>query len=172
VATALLCDLLAQRVPVEFPEGAFLGGLFHDVGRLLIAVGLPEEHQQVMALYTEGQLPLIQCEGQVLGLTHTELSAAAMTSWRLPDAICGAVADHHVRDLQTADVRLGTHRLASLIRCADLYLNAAGISVEKERTQAEETAGEPFSPLGLEAGIPDVIEEFHAEYEALAHFFR
>src|ERR1700688_441518 len=43
-ATATLSDLLAQQLPVTYPEGAFVAGLLHDVGRLLLAVGLPEKY--------------------------------------------------------------------------------------------------------------------------------
>ncbi len=43
IATAILSDQLAVRVGVCYPEGAFVAGLFHDLGKLMIAVGLPEE---------------------------------------------------------------------------------------------------------------------------------
>lgn len=40
-AVAILSDLLAQHLPVTYPEGAFVAGLFHDLGRLLIVLILP-----------------------------------------------------------------------------------------------------------------------------------
>jgi HD-like signal output (HDOD) protein len=35
--TAILSDLLVQHLDVEYPEGAFIGGLLHDIGLLLVA---------------------------------------------------------------------------------------------------------------------------------------
>jgi hypothetical protein len=40
-AVAILSDMLAQKLPVAYPEGAFVAGLLHDLGRLLIAIGQP-----------------------------------------------------------------------------------------------------------------------------------
>ena len=49
VAVAILADLIAQRAPVEYPEGAFVAGLFHDLGKLLIAFALGEEYEYIQA---------------------------------------------------------------------------------------------------------------------------
>ena len=35
VAMGVMLELLAEQAPLEYPEGAFLSGLFHDVGTLL-----------------------------------------------------------------------------------------------------------------------------------------
>src|SRR5579863_686089 len=86
-AVAVLSDLLAQRVPVEYPEGAFVAGLMHDVGRLLIALALPEEYDQIVQMYAKGGCTFTECETQVLGFTHPELSAEAMEFWKLPEQI-------------------------------------------------------------------------------------
>ncbi len=172
VATALMSDLLAQRVPVEFPEGAFLAGLFHDIGKLLIVVGLPDDYPALLARYGEGKLAWVDCEREVLGVTHAELSAGAIARWRLPEAIRLAVMSHHDANPNHAEVPLGTFRLASVVRCADLYVNAAGISVEKERSAAEQNTAEPFTELGLSGALPEIVEEFRAQYDALTTFFR
>src|SRR6266481_3905978 len=42
VGVGILADLLAQGRAVEYSEGAFAAGLFHDLGLLLVALGLPE----------------------------------------------------------------------------------------------------------------------------------
>ncbi len=66
-AVAILSDLLAQRVQVEYPEGAFVAGLLHDSGRLLIAMALPQEHVRIIERYSTGGLTMIECEREVLG---------------------------------------------------------------------------------------------------------
>jgi HD-like signal output (HDOD) protein len=47
IATALMADLLAQYLPVDYAEGAFIAGLMHDLGKLMFAVGLPEAYSEV-----------------------------------------------------------------------------------------------------------------------------
>ena len=68
---AILSDLLAQRVPVDYPEGAFVAGLLHDIGRMLIARALPAEQERILSMYASGVLYL-DCEREVLGWTHAE----------------------------------------------------------------------------------------------------
>jgi len=50
VATATLVELLSEEVPFEASEDAFLAGLLHDIGKLLIAVSLPRQYDEILAL--------------------------------------------------------------------------------------------------------------------------
>ena len=47
LAVAVLSDQAALELPVPYPEGAFTAGLLHDVGKLLIAVALPERFEKM-----------------------------------------------------------------------------------------------------------------------------
>src|SRR5581483_9462323 len=49
VATGMLMELLAECAPLEDPEDAFLAGLFHDVGKLVIAVALPDQYEDMLS---------------------------------------------------------------------------------------------------------------------------
>ena len=82
-AAGVLSDLLAQKLPVGYPEGAFVAGLLHDVGRLVIALGLPVEHDAIAKLVKSGSTQL-EAEQEILSFTHPELSAAALKVWNLP----------------------------------------------------------------------------------------
>ena len=42
-ACAIMADQMALHRAVEFGEGAFAAGLLHDIGRMVIALGLPRE---------------------------------------------------------------------------------------------------------------------------------
>src|SRR5271154_685374 len=66
-AVAELSDLLAQRLPVVYPEGAFVAGLLHDSGRLLIALALPREYERILEMYAAGERSMTECEREVLG---------------------------------------------------------------------------------------------------------
>ena len=50
VGVGILADLLAQRLNVQYAEGAFAAGLFHDLGLMLIAIGLHDEYKQLTLL--------------------------------------------------------------------------------------------------------------------------
>lgn len=172
VGVAIMSDLLAQRVTAEFPEGAFLAGLFHDLGRLLIALGLRDQYAQVLALYNAQPQPWTACEHQVLGFDHAELAFDALELWKLPEPIRLAAATHHHPERRDQEMPLGTYSLAQVVRCADLYVNSIGITVEKSYNVAAERQSDPFATLGIEDKIPELAEEFSGQYEALTVFFR
>jgi len=169
-AAAMLSDLLAQRVSVSYPEGAFVAGLLHDIGRLLIAVGLTEQYEQILDLHQGGGFPLLECEQRVLGFTHPELSAEALALWNLPEPIQTAVRGHHVPPSasQTGDLPL-----SRLVQAADQYVNSIGISILLP-PGGQGPAGPAVLPsLGLDARrIESLIQEFNAEFEAMSSFFR
>jgi HD-like signal output (HDOD) protein len=53
VATAALLELLAEEVPFEHGEDAFLAGLLHDIGKLLIAVTFPQQYDDLLAIIND-----------------------------------------------------------------------------------------------------------------------
>ena len=165
-ATAILSDMLAQRVPVNYPEGAFVAGLFHDVGRLLIAVALPDEYESILELHYSGA-PLLDCEQQVLGFTHPELSARALASWNLPQPIQAAVRHHHVPASAEGH---GELPLSAILNAADRYVNSSGISIVAD-VSAEPRVSLESLGLDQERGAR-LLEEFQAEYQSMSPFFR
>jgi len=78
LATAVLSDLLAQRLSAPYPEGAFVAGLMHDIGKLLIGISLPGEFGMIGARFELGGCSLEECEREVLGATHAAESGAAL----------------------------------------------------------------------------------------------
>ena len=168
VACAQLADLLAQKVPVAYPEGAFVAGLLHDVGRLLIAVGLPDESAQIAERTQHEGCPVSEAEEDLLGFSHAELSADALVSWNLPMPIQEAVRDHH---LTPSPSEGGDTPLATLVRAADGYANSAGISIiAAPRTPVADPAA--LALAGINPDLqPATIEEFEAEFAAMIPFY-
>jgi len=123
VATAALADLMAQHFPVEYGEGAFTAGLLHDIGKMLIALALPDEYLRINQLIRTSGRPPQACEAELIGMTHEELSAVVLTRWNLPVPIREAVAAHH------GNHGLDNGSLAAVIEFADSAVNKMGISI-------------------------------------------
>ncbi len=167
-AAAILSDLLAQRLPVEYPEGAFVAGLLHDVGRLLIALGLPEQYEQIQKLHEMHDVPLLECEEQVLGFRHPELSATALEIWKLPEPILIAVRDHHA----PPPPKNGPLPIARVVCAADRYVNSIDVSITPRPTSSEGEAA-ALALLKLDdAQRSATVAEFQAEFEAMSPLFR
>lgn len=169
--TAILTDILAQKLPIDYPEGAFVTGLLHDVGRLLIAVGLPEENERILQLH-KGERDLEECEREVLGFSHADLSAQALAHWNLPAPIQAAAERHHAIISDGVSGPFKNVTLAHALAAADQYVHCAGMAV---------LPGLPLKirePLLLESlGLPAAaleaaLAEFKSENDNLSQFFK
>ena len=169
-ACAILSDLLAQRLNVNYAEGAFVAGLLHDVGRLLIALALTEEYGRILQLHeTEGKA-LVICEMEVTGLTHPELSAKALEIWNLPEPIQNAVRYHH-DPASDPSAKGGEVILSRVLDAANQYVNSMGVSILKKCPGVADAT--LVESLGLPAEqLQAVLAEFKAEYDAMSAFFR
>ena len=168
-AVAMLGDLLAQKVDTEYPEGAFVAGLLHDIGRLLIAMGLPREYAEISRLYRQSDRPWFECEKEVLGFHHAGLSADAMGEWKLPDPIREAILWHH----EPPAIQAGKPvPLALVLRAANVFVDALGHSIEVEpKAEMEALAG--IESLGLASNVQaKLLEQFQIEHTAIAHYYQ
>ena len=171
VAVAVLSDLIAQRVRVEFQEGAFAAGLLHDLGRLLIATSLPDEYGKIMRLYDDNGGTLCECERNVIGLDHAEVSAMALVSWNLPRPIRGAVRYHHAPEDDTTALTDGrTVRLSGMLAAANEYVDHLGICISPKNVTCDAPTPERFLALTGDAA-EQVSGDFEQEYDAVKAFF-
>ena len=167
VATAIMSDLLAQKVPVEYPEGAFVAGLLHDLGLLLIAISLPEEFEEIRRRHELDRQPLADSEREVLGLDHAELSAAALAEWNLPGPIQKAVRYQYKPQRQTGD----EFPLSKVLQVAEQVVTLEGVTVLPNGRPPEESAEELLERLGIGSEAPELMDEFQTEFESIKAYF-
>lgn len=168
-AVAMLADLLAQHTKVEYPEGAFVAGLLHDVGQMLIAIGLSREFSEVLHHHEREGGPWFESERVVLGFDHSALSADALTNWKLPEPIRIAVGEHHQ---PPAGRTSGPLPLASLLRAADHYVNSMGLTIHAHTAEPGQ-GPEALESLGLAQDVLQrIVEQFQAEHSAIAQFYQ
>ncbi len=79
-------------------EGAFMAGMLHDVGKLVLARKLPEQFTASIALAKNNHIAIHQAETELLGLSHAEIGGYLLGIWGLPHPIVEAVSNHHQPD--------------------------------------------------------------------------
>jgi HD-like signal output (HDOD) protein len=85
----------------------FSAAVVHDIGKLILAVGMPERFAEVLREYAATTRPLHVLESELLQVTHAEVGGYLLGFWGLPLSIVEAVAFHHAPS-QVADGDLGT----------------------------------------------------------------
>jgi len=74
---------------------AFLSGMLHDIGYLIIAQSLPEVFKEVMKITKDENVCVYNAEMEVFGASHGHLGGYLLASWGIPDQIVEAVTYHH-----------------------------------------------------------------------------
>lgn len=166
-AVAMMSDLLVQNIKTEYAEGAFIAGLLHDMGRLLIVMGLPNEYAEIFTRHRATGEPFVFCEQEVLGFNHAALSGDAMSDWKLPTEIRLAVSHHHAPPHQTEGQPVP---LARILQAADAYVNGIGLAIVDDPRVDDPALALAGLPLS-EATLAKVIKQFDAEHTAIAHFY-
>ncbi len=170
VGVGILSDLLAQRLNVAYAEGAFAAGLFHDLGLLLIAIGLHDEYKQMALLCQENKQWNQDYEVQVLGMTHAELSADALAQWNLPEEIQMAVRFHGSPELDPTAGVAGQFTLSHVLNAADRYVKGTGVFVSLFETPSDDPQA-ALEQLGLGDRLPVILGEFDNEFTAIKAYF-
>lgn len=176
VATAVLADHVAQHTSTNYPEGAFVGGLMHDFGRLLIALGLPDEYAEVQELFGLGGRTLSECEMEIVGADHGTITAIALQEWNLPEPIRIAAEYHHrpaANPNYEAEKDGAAFHLAEVILAADESVNRLGNSIipRSASQPPEEAPFDPILPLIDPSILEKLREDYRREYEAIRAFF-
>ncbi len=95
--TAMLARIIARQAGLDTRdvETAFLAGLLHDIGKLLVAAHLPEKFNAILQIMHTDNSSMALAELVTLGTTHAAIGAYLLGLWGLPDTIVEATAYHH-----------------------------------------------------------------------------
>lgn len=94
----------AEHSDPRIDDQCFLGGLLHDVGRLILASGLPDEYAGVLETARSRAWTVLEAEQAAFGATHAEVGAYLLGLWGLPNPVIEAVALHH-RPTEASEAR-------------------------------------------------------------------
>lgn len=123
-ACALICRLVAQRVVYKDLERAYLAGLLHDIGEIILIQNFPDEFEKVVKVAEKKQWDFYEAEKEVMAITHVDFGPWLLDQWKLCSEIAHVVARHH--DVQSAVIEPG---LVAIVRIADLYSRSKGLSL-------------------------------------------
>jgi putative nucleotidyltransferase with HDIG domain len=161
LVTAYTAEAIARRAAAEAvePDTAFLAGLLHDIGLLVLASHYPRELNAVRSFAERRDTRLWEAERALLGIEHGEIGGRLAEHWSFPKEITGVIHYHHRVDMAPRQHQL----VAAIVRLAE-----AGCTGEEGIDLGEGGQVEPgdpaLVPLGLdEAALRGVIDEARVE---------
>ncbi|MBK9470739.1 MAG: HDOD domain-containing protein [bacterium] len=133
------------------PDTAFVAGLMHDIGLLVVARAAPAE---MAALWAANPEDPQGAERQLLGLNHSQVGQKLLEKWNLPAPLCEAVRLHHAPHRKYAAL----NPLVNLVALADLLATIDGAAIYPAGAR-----GDLFGLLRLCGVTPDRLGELFSD---------
>jgi len=105
IGTAFACRFLAERHHPALMEEAFLAGLMHDIGKLVLNLREPDRFDEIVQIVYNENRPFAETEHEVFGFDHTHVGALLVNKWKLSPLLEEVIRNHH-NPTFTADVPL------------------------------------------------------------------
>jgi len=164
-AAGLAARIVASVTRAANEEEAFLAGLFHDIGKIIMNTLDKRKFQDVMQLcYNEG-ISFREGEKLLYPFGHDEVGAHVIHKWNFPQLLTDAVLQHHSLDFdETSD--LAIVKLASVISLADQFCLKLGIGVREPQEELDVAGSRAAALLNLDqASVEALQERFREAFE-------
>ena len=165
LATALAarCIVLAFRDrQVSDPEAGFSAGMLHDIGKMVIAISLPEQAGRIGQVKAETTLiPEHAIERSILGFDHALAGAVLGNHWKLSDKLVEAIRFHHNPLASEPD----DSNLPWLIHVSDYVVRMTFDYDPESNTYIEPLHVDAFEMIGCrEADLPRLSDRLREEF--------
>jgi putative nucleotidyltransferase with HDIG domain len=127
LAVAIGARLLAERSGYRAGEEAFMAGLLHDVGKIILGQFVNGHLADIREHLRSQGTTFIAAEQAVLGFDHAHIGARAAEKWLLPLELVGAIAYHE----QPAHARTSRH-LVDLVHLANVLVRGLGFGTNPD----------------------------------------
>lgn len=117
IEVASIARSIAEAIGSEDLEEAFVGGILHDVGILIMILFFKEKYSDVLKEMSRSGHGLLEAEKKLLGCTHCDVGAELIESWKLPSKLAFAVQNHH--DFDNAGIIPEDSKFNNIIALAD-----------------------------------------------------
>ena len=138
VYTSALAERLCKAVPRDRqarPGTAYLSGLLHDLGYLVLGHVLPAAFTSLNeSIAANSTINVTIIESLILGMSHTEIGARLLQRWTLPDEAVVAARYHHTPDYRAEDAVY-----AHLVGLAEGLLHQHGVVSDADTVPSDIT---------------------------------
>ena len=157
LAVGIGSRLIANIKRPELANDAFMAGLIHDSGKIMLDDHVLKRRKAFEELMMKRRMNFCELEQQVLGLDHSEIGYEVCKCWGIPEILTSAVRYHHYPS------KSEDNDLAHILHMADFLAiqSDMGTGIDSSQCHVEEKTRD-F--LGLEDGDYKGIMQKVVEY--------
>jgi HD-like signal output (HDOD) protein len=102
-------------------EEILVAGLLHDLGKVVLALNLPEEMRLVQKKVASGPILFYEAENEVLDFDHCDLGQWLAEHWNLPESLAEPMRLHH-----RPEKAVLKPECVAIVHLADIVIRAKG----------------------------------------------
>lgn len=124
IATGIAARAVAKRMKLPQLDDAFMGGLLHDIGKLVLDQFFHEEFEKIISIVKEKDCLFIEAEKEAfeIDMDHSRIGGILGEKWNLPVNLVQVVSMHH-RPIYAKD----NLKVACIVSFADVIVRALGV---------------------------------------------
>lgn len=160
LATAITARLLAEKTGFTAKEEVFVGGLVHDIGKLVLARCAPD-HYAGLLQDVATPTPLRARERRLCGLSHAQAGKRLARLWGLPSILEEVIGDHHAYDSKGLGPALppALRLVIAANRFSQLVLSRPQPAAARRAVRSVQEVAH-LNDLQIDALYTDVVQEF------------
>jgi len=166
VGVAVTSKYLAEMTRLHTPDDCFIGGLLHDIGKIVLAQYFQDLFKTVWRSVQEDNLSFYDAEKRDIPIDHARIGGHLAKKWQLPVGLVDAIRYHHTVNNNASDPNL-----LMIINLADIIVNTC-IADSKGKLELSSIHSEVVkamrSPLDT---LSDWLPEVSKEIESACKFF-
>ena len=129
IGSALAANVIAKQARRSDPEDAFIGGLLHDVGKVVLNNEFPEKFALVMQRVYNDSVPFEEAEKECFEFSQREVGAFIVKKWGFPEKLETIIRSFDDHEALAAEKQIAN--LAYTISLADKICQKFGMGWRK-----------------------------------------
>ena len=135
LAVAFGSKIMAQQLIPELADDAFIAGLLHDAGKIILDPYVFERKEEFEKFLSDGHKTFLSAEQEILGFDHAEIMSRATRFWRFSEPQSIAIRFHHYPSFSESN------KLAHIVHLADYVAKTADVGASGDESEPEIEAG-------------------------------
>lgn len=167
----LAARIIAKKTRQVNEEEAFLGGLFHDIGKNIMNFLDSQQFQTATQICYNDGVSFAEAERQVFSYTHSEVGSLVIKKWNFPDNLMKAVLNHHTFNFDEDEDPYQVS-LTCVVGLANLFCHKVGIGTRDPDYDLDLIQTFPAQLLALDQNtIDSTLEMFQEAFDKDKSFF-
>ena len=126
IATGFCSRILAEMKNRELVSDAYVGGLLHDAGKIILDQYVLERKDAFKDFMQDETKTVLDAEKQILGFDHAEIAYDICRKWNIPENVVLAIRYHHYPS------HSDENELAYIVHAADYLVRLSGLGYEDD----------------------------------------